>query len=175
VGSHSASIAVSDLNLQVAPPFVPPSPIGNAQKRPSAGAEVMVRFPLPSSGEQLFRRWGFDGAADSSSRMPFSIRMWETASGGCYRGVLKRRARRKPAQRMEQPPSRHTTRELACPAGTAPRSRNSALRSSTERSDGAAMGAKSNAAAVRTKTHSVIVIAGMIVRVLGYARPYAHP
>jgi hypothetical protein len=27
-----ASIAVSDLNLQVAPPFVSPSPIGNAQK-----------------------------------------------------------------------------------------------------------------------------------------------
>jgi hypothetical protein len=27
-----AGIAVSDLNLQVAPPFVPPSPIGNAQK-----------------------------------------------------------------------------------------------------------------------------------------------
>jgi hypothetical protein len=37
------------------------------------------------------------------------------------------------------------------------------------------MGAKSNAAAVRTKTHSVIVIAGMMVRVLCYARPYAHP
>jgi len=46
-GSHSASIAVSALNLQVAPPFVPPSPIGNAPKRPFAGAELMVRIRFP--------------------------------------------------------------------------------------------------------------------------------
>src|SRR5262245_58615623 len=58
---------------------------------------------------------------------------------------------------MEQP-SWHTSRELACPGGNAPiASRSSALRSSTGRSNGAATGARSNAAAVRTKTHSVIV------------------
>ena len=41
-------------------------------------------------------------------------------------------------------------------------SRSDDLWSSSGRSDGAATGAKSNAATVRTKTHSVIVIAQMI-------------
>ena len=79
------------------------------------------------------------------------------------------------AQRMEQPP-RHTSCELACPGGIVPStSRSSASRSSIGRSDSAATGARRNAAAVRTKMHSVIVIARMIVRALKLARRYACP
>ena len=65
---------------------------------------------------------------------------------------------------MEQP-SRHITRELACPGGNATiTSRSDDLWSSSGRGNGAATGAKSNAATVRTKTHSVIVIAQMVAR-----------
>jgi hypothetical protein len=49
-------------------------------------------------------------------------------------------------------------------------SRSSASRSSIGRSDNAATGARRNAAAVRTKIHSVIVIARMIVRALQIAQ-----
>ena len=74
--------------------------------------------------------------------------------------------RRKTTQRMEQP-SRHTSCELACLGGIVPiTSRSSASRSSIGRSDSAATGARRNAAAVRTKIHSVIVIARMMVRAL---------
>ena len=45
-------------------------------------------------------------------------------------------------------------------------SRSSASRSSIGRSDSAATGASRNATAVRTKIHSVIVIARMMVRAL---------
>src|SRR6476646_9175957 len=65
---------------------------------------------------------------------------------------------------MEQP-SRHITRELACPGGNATiTSRSDDLWSSSGRSNGAATGAKNNAATVRTTTHSVIVFAQMIAR-----------
>jgi hypothetical protein len=61
--------------------------------------------------------------------------------------------------------SGHITRELACPGGNATiTSRRDDLWSSSGRSNGAATGAKSNAATARTKTHSVIVIAQMIAR-----------
>src|SRR5215470_5112302 len=61
---------------------------------------------------------------------------------------------------MEQP-SRHIIREFACPTGaTLTMLCSSTLRSSTERSECAAIGARSHAAAVKTKIHSLIVIAG---------------
>src|SRR5215831_11906110 len=83
--------------------------IGPATEKLPSGAAIGFRARLHQLGEALIRRGtkssnpasssgesqqqtvpalGFDRAADSSSRMPFSIRMWETASGGCYRGVL---------------------------------------------------------------------------------------
>jgi len=54
-------------------------------------------------------------------------------------------------------------------------SRSSASRSSIGRSDSAATGVRRNAAVVRTKIHSVIVIARMMVRALELRKTFASP
>jgi len=50
----------------------------------------MVRFPLPSSGEQLFRRWGFDGAASSVPSWVRHCSALVYCGGGTYLRVVDR-------------------------------------------------------------------------------------
>ena len=132
------------------------SPPASVAKPKTAKSSSMAASPRLWRNKPHYRRYRSPGAEGGRSLCPSS--MFLKTVGPDRR--LMAGTRRKCAQGDVEQPSRHIIRELACPGGaTLTMLCSSTLRSSTGRNESAAIGARSHAAAARTKIHSLIVIA----------------